>query len=238
MSVIVDFQILGRISDAPDSKYRVLAAAVKKDIIEILSGLTTELGMEVMAFDTSTLGVFNLFENLRPDSCVDQTVIHCHIGHETTVIKAYGSGSLIYERVIEVGGEEFTHSISMLDQLDFESATSVKEKEKFFPSQRKDIPEMLAKRDRIEAIFGNWLRELNVTFRFFQEKFKTNKLPSIMITGGGAKFSGLAEFLSEYLDTNCLIFNPLTDIPLSGKVEKQVFESGPIAAPGIGLLVK
>ncbi len=238
MSVIVDFQILGKINDTPDSKYRVLAAAVKKDIVEILSSLTTELGMEVMAFDTSTLGVYNLFETLRPESCIDKTIIHCHVGHETTVVKAYGSGSLIYERVIEVGGEEFTHTLSTLDQLDFETATKIKEEEKFFPTERKDIPEMLAKRERIESIFGNWLRELNVTFRFFQEKFKTSKLPSIMITGGGAKFGGIAEFLSEYLDTDCFVFNPLAEIPLAGKLDKHVFESGPIAAPGIGLLVK
>ncbi|MGM0598275.1 MAG: pilus assembly protein PilM [Candidatus Rifleibacteriota bacterium] len=239
MEVVVDFQILGPDMDSeePDT-YRIMAAAVKKDIIDVLSSLTTKLELEVMAFDTSSLGVFNLFEEAFPDKCVDQTVINLHIGHETTVVKAYSKGTLIYERVIESAGDEFTQTIAMLDSLNHENAAKRKEKEKFFPSTRSEVVELIGKRERIDKIFGNWLREINVTFRFFQEKYGLSHLPSIFITGGGAQISGLDAFLSEFCTTRCMVFNPLNEIPLAGKLKKDLIDSGPEFAPCIGLLAK
>lgn len=238
MEVLVDFQILEQNEFSADDEYRLMAAAVKKDIIDVLSSLTTELELEIMAFDTSSLGVFNLFEEVFPDKCVDQTVINLHIGHETTVVKAYRKGALIYERVIEVAGEEFSRIIGELDSINNDCAQKAKEKENFFPLDRKQVLEMLDKRARIEKVFGNWFRELNVTFRFFQEKYNQARLPSIFLTGGGAQFQGLPEFLSEYFSTRCLLFNPIEEMPLAQKLGPEKRRVGPAFAPCIGLLAK
>lgn len=238
MDVVVDFQILEKDPDSEVEEYRVMAAAVKKDIIDVLSALTTELELEVMAFDTSSLGVFNLFEEVFPDRCVDQTVINLHIGHETTVVKAYKKGLIMYERVIESAGEEFTKSLGELDSLNRDCAQKAKEKEKFFPENRQEVLEMVEKRARIEKIFGNWFRELNVTFRFFQEKHNLSCLPTIFMTGGGSQFAGLSQFLSEYFSTQCLVFNPLDEMPLTVELDKNESMRGPSYAPCIGLLAK
>ncbi len=237
MNVIVDYQILGP-SSTNAGQFNVLAAAVKKELIEILSSLTTDLHMEVMAFDTSSLGVFNLFEESFPDKTVDRTVINLHIGHETTVFKAYNCGALMYERVIEVGGEEFAKIISELDSVNLETAMKTKESEKFFPVSRSDVGQLLNKRQRIERIFGNWLRELNVTFRFFQDKFNVSRLPTVFLTGGSAMFAGLDNFLSEYLETSCIPFNPLEEMPLAKKLDDAKTRSGPAFAACLGLLAK
>ncbi|HNX74663.1 MAG TPA: pilus assembly protein PilM [Candidatus Rifleibacterium sp.] len=237
MKALVDYQILGP-SGANDGHFQVLAAAVKKELIEILSSLTTDLHMEVMAFDTSSLGVFNLFEESFPDKTVDQTVINLHVGHETTVVKAYSRGALMYERVIEVAGEEFAKIISELDSVNLETAMKTKESEKFFPVGRADVSLLIERRQRIERIFGNWLRELNVTFRFFQDKFNVSKLPSIFLTGGSSMFAGLDVFLSEYLETACLYFNPLEEIPLAKKLDEARVQAGPAYAACLGLLAK
>ena len=238
MKAMVDYQILAPVRNGEPGQFHVLAAAVKKELIEILSSLTTELHMEVMAFDTSSLGVFNLFEESFPDRTVDQTIVNLHIGHETTVVKVYQAGALMYERVIEVAGEEFAKIISELDSVNLETAMKTKETEKFFPVSRSDVAELLNKRQRIERIFGNWLRELNVTFRFFQDKFNYSRLPSIFITGGSGMFAGLDVFLSEYLETPCHIFNPLEEIPMAQKLADNQAVTGPVFAACLGLLAK
>ncbi|GAB4279947.1 MAG: PilM family type IVa pilus assembly protein TapM [Candidatus Rifleibacteriota bacterium] len=237
MEVFVDFQILGK-AEEDGNEYRIMAAAVKKDIIDLVSSITTELELEVMVFDTSSLGVYNLFEDVFPDKCVDKTILNLHIGHETTVVKAYRMGTLIYERVIESAGEEFSRIIGELDSINVECAQKAKEKEKFFPETRADVAELARKRNRIEKIFGNWFRELNVTFRFFQEKYNLTKLPTIFMTGGGAQFSGLDRFLSEYFSTSCMIFNPLEEMPLAKNMPPEELKMGPAFAPCIGLLAK
>lgn len=238
MKTLVDFQLLGSVPDGQPGIYQVLAAAVKKDIVEILSGITTDLHMEVMAFDTSSLGVFNLYEETFPEKTLNQTVINLHAGHETTVIKAYCRGMLMYERVIEVAGEEFAKIISDIDSINLEAAMKNKETEKFFPVTREDIGFLIKKRPRIERIFGNWLRELNVTFRFFQEKFNVAKLPTIFLTGGSCMFEGLPGFLSEYFETSCQIFNPLEEMPLAQKIDERTARTGPAFAACFGLLAK
>ncbi|PKL44128.1 MAG: hypothetical protein CVV42_19515 [Candidatus Riflebacteria bacterium HGW-Riflebacteria-2] len=238
MRVMVDFQILCNVvGEAPDT-YQVLAAAVKSDIIDILSRITTDLEMEVMAFDTSSLGIFNLFEEVYPEKIAEQIVVNLHVGHETTVIKAYSNGTLLYERVIEVAGEEFAKIISEIDAVNLENAMRAKETEKFFPVTREDIQMLVGRRQRIDRIFGNWLRELNVTFRFFQEKFKVSRLPTIFMTGGSTLFSGLDNFLSEYFETNCFLFNPLNEIPLAKKIDAKMLAKGPAFAACVGLLAK
>lgn len=238
MKVMIDFQVLHSIAgDQPDT-YQILAAAVKKDIIDILSRITTDLEMEVMAFDTSSLGISNLFEEVYPEKIKDQIVVNLHVGHETTVIKAYSGGALLYERVIEVAGEEFAKIISEIDEVNLENAMRAKESEKFFPVNRDDIAMLIGKRQRIDRIFGNWLRELNVTFRFFQEKFNIARLPTIYMTGGSTLFAGLDNFLSEYFETNCFLFNPLNEIPLAKKIDATLLAKGPSFAACIGLLAK
>ncbi|MDD2998164.1 MAG: hypothetical protein EOM80_05970 [Erysipelotrichia bacterium] len=238
MKVLVDFQILGPAINGPEGHFQVLAAAVKKELIEILSSITTELHMEVMAFDTSSLGVFNLFEESFPDKTLDQMVINLHAGHETTVIKAYCRGALMYERVIEVAGEEFAKIISELDSINLDNAMKNKHNEKFFPLNRGDVITLLDKRQRIERVFGNWLRELNVTFRFFQDKFNIARLPAIFMTGGSTMFEGLPVFLSEYFETSCTLFNPFEEIPLAKKLDEASLRQGPVFAACLGLLAK
>ncbi|HAE39100.1 MAG TPA: hypothetical protein DCG57_10745 [Candidatus Riflebacteria bacterium] len=237
MRVMVDFQILNSVAGESDS-FHVLAAAVKSDIIDILSRITTDLGMEVMAFDTSSLGIFNLFEEVYPEKILDQIVVNLHVGHETTVVKAYSAGCLLYERVIEVAGEEFAKIISEIDTVNLENAMRAKESEKFFPVSRDDIALLVNKRQRIDRIFGNWLRELNVTFRFFQEKFNVSRLPTIFMTGGSTMFAGLDNFLSEYFETSCFLFNPLNEIPLAKKIDTRLVAKGPTFAACVGLLAK
>lgn len=238
MKTLVDYQILETGSEKSPSDCRVLTAAVKKDIVEIVSGITTDLQMEVMAFDTSSLGVYNLFEETFPEKALDQTVIHLHTGHETTVVKAYARNTLIYERVIEVAGEEFAKIISEIDSINLDSAMKSKETERFFPVTREDIGQLVKKRARIEKIFGNWLRELNVTFRFFQDKFNFARVPAIFLTGGSAMFEGLPGFLSEYFETDCQIFNPLEELPVTQKIDDKQMKCGPRYASCFGLLAR
>lgn len=237
ISVIIDYQILNH-EEPADSKYTVLAAVVNSEIIETLSALTAELRMEVMTFDTSSLGIFNLYQEVFPQNVTNNAVINLHVGNETTVIKVYLDKKIIYERVIEVAGESFTEIISEIDETDFEAALKTKHEEAFFPVSEEELLQMISKRQRIEKIFGNWLRELNVTFRFYQDKFNSTSIPVVFMTGGSSQFKGLAEFITEYFETACSIFNPLDDLPLTHKPKKEHLMQGSTYAACLGLLAK
>lgn len=238
MDVMIDYQMLDAVKTDTGYTCQIIAAAVKKEMIEIMSSITAELKIEVMAFDTSSLGLFNLYEDLYPVKTKGQSVINLHIGHETTVVKAYKDGKLLYERVIEVAGEEFTKLIAETDNCELDEAEKIKHEDKCFPVDRADVQQLLTKRIRVDKVFGNWLRELNVTFRFFQQKFNVAKLPAVFITGGGAMLKGLPVFLSEYLETPCRVFNPFEELRNADKIPPKTKALGPVFAPCLGLLSK
>ncbi len=235
--IMLDYVVLNADMNLDDDvELHVCAAAVKKEIIEILAGITADMKLEVLNFNTSSLGLFNIYEEIYKESPEGSNVINLHIGHETTVVKAYEQGSLAYERVIEVAGEEFSKIISEADECDVETATKTKHNELFFPVTRSDVVELNKKRARIEKIFDNWLRELNVTFSFFKRKFHIASLPPIFITGGGAMFKGIDVFLSEFLETKCSVFNPFIEIKEFKDVNDILKTQGAIYAACLGQL--
>lgn len=237
MDILLDYIVLDAdTNDDGDVQLKVSAAAVKKEIIEILAGITADMKLEVLNFNTSTLGLFNIYEDLHKESPEGKNVINLHIGHETTVVKAYEQGKLAYERVIEVAGEEFSKIISDVDQCDFAAATKTKQNELFFPVDRDDVLALNLKRARVEKIFDNWLRELSVTFSFFKRKFHIASLPPIFITGGGAMFKGIDIFLSEFLETKCSVFNPFNELKEIKEVSDNTKNQGAVFAACLGQL--
>lgn len=238
MDVEVDFQMLSSDKTPDGTACRFLAGMIRRDLLDTLSEVLANLKIQVMAFDTSSLGVYNAFEALHPENAIDRHIMLCHIGHETTVVKCFQNGILRYERVIEVAGEEFTKHCMDINNYSKTQADEHKRNTDFFPTDKAGILAMYQKRNEITRMFGNWLRELNVTFRFYQEKFKIQKLPRVYLTGGSCLFSGITEFLSDYFGTPCERFNPLAELPGIGTPDATVLSLGPRFAPCIGLLME
>ncbi|RCK80539.1 MAG: Type IV pilus biogenesis protein PilM [Candidatus Ozemobacter sibiricus] len=238
LDVVIDHQILGIRQEEEGLACQILAAAVRRDLLVTLSSLLADLHVELMAIDTSTLGVYNLLEEQHPENTLDRSLIMCHIGHETTVTKFFNSGRLIYERVIEVAGEEFTRLVAEVEHLEPAQAEAAKESRKFFPQTKAEVLEQVLHRETLRKVFGNWLRELNVTFRFYQDKFKVMRLPKIYLTGGSSLFPGLPEFLTDFFETPVERFNPVAGIPSPGPIDDRVNALGALFAPSLGLLVR
>lgn len=236
MAVLIDHQILDAEETEFGTNYRILAGALSRNIIDLLSNIFADLAVEVMGYDTSTLGVYNLIEESFTDKPPDSQVILCHIGHETTVVKVFHNSVIAYERVIEVGGEELGRLFGDVASIPADEAHIAKTKTRFFPTDMPQLLDLIENGSMIDKVFGNWLRELNVTFRFYQDKFKILRLPRIYLTGGSSLFPGLHEFLSDYFDTACRLFNPMEIIHFTDCPAADSSLLGPRFAPCIGLL--
>ncbi|MBF0409907.1 MAG: pilus assembly protein PilM [Candidatus Riflebacteria bacterium] len=234
---VVDYQIFSITESNGKKTAKIMAGLIHKDIIEVLSTVFCRLRVEVISFDSSTMGIYNLIEEMHPDMSIDRNLIVCHIGHETTNIKIYVKGLLDYERVIEVGGEYFGKKISELENISYSEALKIKETTKYFPVTGREILSAVMRKGIIEKIFGNWLRELQVTFKFYQDRTRISKLPQIFLSGGSSQFYGLPEFLSEYFETPCTLFNPFRGLPLDKNLSEDILQMGPMFAPSLGILV-
>jgi Tfp pilus assembly PilM family ATPase len=234
----IDFQLLGQNETPEGIRYTFMVGLVQKNVIDMLSHLMIDLRLELQCFDTSTLGVYNLFEDMFPDRTVDRHLILCHIGHETTVVKVFEHGLLRYERVIEVGGEAFRRLLAEHEGIPLPEAAARMTTQRFFPLTREDLIRQISQKPLFDRMFGNWLRELHVTFRFYQDKHKVMYLPAIILSGGSSLLEGLPEFLADFFGTSCQRFNPLITLPLGYDLEKSRLNLGPQFAPCMGLLVR
>lgn len=234
--VTIDQQILSVSPTDEGFACKVLAGAMRSDMLDMLSAVFAEARMEIMGFDTSSLGIFNLLEEIHPESTLDLPVIIVHAGHDTTAVRIFHQGQLAYERIIEVAGEEISKLFAESYQIPLEQAQAQKVKRKFFPETREELVQALEERHHLEKVFGNWLRELNVTFRFYLNKFQVRSLPHVYLTGGTAMFKGLTSFLSDYFSTQVSIFNPLEDMPFQQEPNREVVTLGPLFAPALALL--
>jgi len=245
-AVVLDHQIVSAQADGDNVNCWVMAGILQEEMLEQISRLFAGLRLQLMAIDSSTLGVANLYAQIRGDQAEANPVIFCHLGHETSVVKAYDSGQLHYERVIEGAGDAFTTLLADALGLTAVQAADEKHKRCFFPADRADIVRMIPERAMFMKVFGNWLRELHVTFKFYQDKFKVQKLPPLYLTGGSSLFAGLAPFLADYFDTPCEVFNGLA--PFLGSAGGAAAGAGaapgdprlalgPLLTPCLGLLV-
>ncbi|MBF0547964.1 MAG: pilus assembly protein PilM [Candidatus Riflebacteria bacterium] len=234
---MIDFQILSIESSQQKKTAKIMAGLIQQNIIDILSSIFVKLRMEVIGFDSSTMGIYNLLEELFPEHCFNKELIICQVGHETTNIKIFNYGILSYERVIEVGGENFGKKISEMENLSFSEAQLRKISQKYFPLTDLEILGTVPRRGILEKIFGNWLRELQVTFRFYQDRNSKTQLPPIFLTGGSSLFYGLPEFLGDYFDTSCQLFNPFKEITVPTSGNNELLDKGPMFAPSLGMLV-
>lgn len=81
-------------------------------------------------------------------------------------------------------------------------------------------------------------QEVNKAYNFLKERYATGaKIGKILLTGGGAKFSGLPKFLSQTLSIPCQIGNSLANI---NNYNKELFtsENTLIYTTAIGLALK
>ncbi|HOY65360.1 MAG TPA: pilus assembly protein PilM [Candidatus Ozemobacteraceae bacterium] len=238
MEVEIDHQLLS-VTDTPDGKRcRYLVGMVRRDILDAVSQCLANMRIQLMAFDTSSLGVYNLLEALRPENAIDRHLMLFHIGHETTVVKCFDDGILRYERVIESAGSEFSRHCADLHPDQAGNIDEYKKNGLLFPTDTPGLLAAIPRRHELTRIFGNWLRELNVTIRFYQEKFKIQKLPRVYLTGGSSLFQGLPEFLSAYAGTPCERFNPLVMLPGFDGGSLPLVGEGPRFAPCLGLLME
>ncbi|MBF0502958.1 MAG: pilus assembly protein PilM [Candidatus Riflebacteria bacterium] len=234
--MLVDYQTLSANETTDGLSCRILVGMVRKSMIDLLSGIFANLQIEVMVFDTSTLGEYNLLEDSHPEKTLDRSLIICHIGHETTVIKIFEKSMLVYERVIEVGGEAFGKLFAEAENISFDEAQAQKMKRRFFPISRQELLAAIPQRHLFERVFGNWLRELHVTFRFYQDRGKIMGLPPIYLSGGSALFEGLPEFMTDFFGTQCRRLNPLQELPIQNEIRAEIMAKGPLLAPALGLL--
>lgn len=189
----------------------------KINIIQRISGLTLK-GVTLEDFALS-----NSFEAFGPAYKNNETVLIANIGFNKTNIIVLKNKELVFMRDIDFGGNDITKDIMSSYSVPDKLGEELKKRTEMWEEIGLNIRNSLKKSSAVM---------LETIFRTIEHCITRQYITSvdrIIITGGGAKLSGMDSFMEETLGIPTVIWNPLEDMKLKGYINKDYGCFVPIA---------
>lgn len=208
--VAIDFDVQGPSESGPDHVQVLLAAcrsenvASRQTVLE-LADLTAKV-VDVEAYTMER--AFGLVTDQLADQ-QDQVVAIVDIGSTMTTLSVLVDGSTVYTREQLFGGKALTEEIQRRYGLSEEEAGLAK-KQGGLPDDYE--PEVL------EPFKDNVVQQVTRSLQFFFSSSQYNDVDHILLAGGVASMSGLAELIEEKLGTTASVANPFANMSVASRV--------------------
>jgi type IV pilus assembly protein PilM len=207
--VSMDYQITGQTPDA----LHVLMAACKRDKIANLRQAIQLASMQPAVIDVDAFALQNCYEvNYNPQP--GQVVALLNIGASTMNINVLNGTLSVFTRDVSVGGNQYTGLLQKELGLTFEQAEAVK----------RGMPAPEGTEDRatepiLETVSDILALEIQKTFDFYRATAEDGDaaVQKILLSGGGSKLTGLADFLARRFEIAVEYFDPFKQIKVDSR---------------------
>src|SRR5882672_12534441 len=207
--VNLDYELTGKSSES----LHVLMAACKSDKIANVKQAIQLAGKQPMIIDVDTFALQNCYEvNYQPN--VGEIVALLNIGASTMNINILNGTRSVFARDASVGGSQYTSLLQKELGLSFEQAESVK--------RGMALPEGVEGRDIqpiIESVSDILALEIQKTMDFYRATAEDGEssIQKILLSGGGAKLTGLSEYLAKRFEIPVEFFDPFRQIDVDAR---------------------
>ncbi|MES2970710.1 MAG: type IV pilus assembly protein PilM [Patescibacteria group bacterium] len=200
----VDYNIINTM----EKEQEILAVAVPKKIIDSYIQLTSLLGLEVVAVETSIGAASRLFVQAEQS---DVPTVLIDLGSLSSDITIYDK-ALIVTGTVPGGGDSFTSAIATSLGVTREEAHIIKTKYGLGMSKKqKEITQGLA------PILDQMLKEIRRMIRYYEERSGTQrKIGQVVTMGGGANMPGLSEHMTNLLRLPVRMCDPWQHVDFDG----------------------
>lgn len=208
--VAIDFDIQGPSAKNPE-QVEVLLAACRRENVDIRSTLLelADLVPKVVDVEAYTMErAFSLIQEQLEDQ-EEQVVAVVDIGATMTTLSVLVDGKTVYTREQLFGGRQLTEEIQRRYGLSAEEAGLAK-KQGGLPDDYE--PEVL------EPFKEAVVQQVTRSLQFFFSSSQYNDVDHIVLAGGVASMSGLANLIEEKLGTPATVANPFANMSISSRV--------------------
>jgi type IV pilus assembly protein PilM len=228
--VYLDFQDLKTAAKDTD-RTDVMLVAAKKEIVDDYLEMLRSLSLVPVIVDVDGFALENTYEyNYQKN----EDVALVDIGASKMSINIISRGISVVARDIIVGSRQLTEQIQNVFDIEFEEAEALK----LGSAQDED------KRDEIEEIFSTtctqWILEIKKAIDLYHSNHLDFPLKKLIVSGGGAKVSGLIDFLAQETGLEVEIFNPFLNMSSnSKKIDPEYLKNiGPEMAIATGIALR
>jgi type IV pilus assembly protein PilM len=228
--VYLDFQDLKTNKDGYE-RTDVMLVAAKKDIVDDYLKMLESIGLQATIVDVDGFALENTYEYNFPKT---ENVALIDIGASKMNINIISKGISVVARDIVVGSRQLTDRIMGQFDLDYEEAEALKLGSAPAGDKKKELQEIF------RSVCTQWILEIKKAIDLYHSNFSDAPLAKLVLSGGGSKVAGLADFLTQETGIEVELFNPFANMKFSKrKIDPDYLKNiGPEMAIASGIAIR
>lgn len=230
--VNLDFEVVGPSAKSPEL-VDVLLAASRSENVDVRVAAIESAGLIAEIVDVEAYAMENAFQLLTdqlPDKGVGKTIAVVDIGATMTTFNVLHDLKSIYTREQVFGGKQLTEEIMRRYGLSYEEAGMAK-KHGGLPDNYG--PEVL------DPFREAMVQQLSRSLQFFFSSSQYNRIDHIVLAGGSASITGIADLMEAKIGTRVTVANPFTNMAFSSRIKQQSLNSdAPALMIACGLAIR
>jgi len=205
--VYLDFQDLKTNASGGDRTDVILVAA-KREIVDDYLEMLEGLNLKPVIVDVDGFALENTYEFNHQKT---ENVALIDIGASKMNINILSNGVSVVARDIIVGSRQLTEQIQNTFDIEFEEAESLKLGNTAVTDKQQEINEIFT------STCTQWVFEIKKAIDIYQSNHPEQPLAKLVLSGGGSKVVGLADFLVQETGLPVELFNPFLNMKSNKK---------------------
>jgi type IV pilus assembly protein PilM len=208
--VALDFEVQ-RVSPRNEEQVEVLLAACRREFVEMRQAAVELGGLKAKVVDIEAHCMQRAFELVAAqlDREENQVVAIVDIGATMTTLSVLTEAGTPFTREQLFGGKQLTEEIQRRYALSVEEAGLAKKMGGLPDDYESEVLQPFK-----EAV----VQQVQRTLQFFYSSSQYNSIDHIVLAGGSASITGLAELVAEKLGVPTTIANPFLHMSLSSRI--------------------
>ena len=228
--VYLDFQDL-KTGTGENERTDVMLVAAKKDIVDDYLNMLESVGLQATIVDVDGFALENTYEYNTPKT---DNVALVDIGASKMNINIISGGMSMVARDIVVGSRQLTEHIMNHFDIEYEEAEALKLGHIPAEGRQSELEEIFS------TVCTQWVLEVKKAIDLYHSNYPDSPLVKMVLSGGGAKVAGLADYLAQETGLQVELFNPFSNMKVnSKKIDPEYLEIiGPEMAIASGIAIR
>jgi len=209
--VNLDFEVLGPVPGNSEM-VQVLLAASRTENVEARASALELGGLVAKVIDVEAFAIENAFAlmagsiNVPPNGLLAMV----DVGATMTTLNVLRGGRSTYTREQVFGGKQLTDEVMRRYSLSYEEAG--------LATRQGGLPESY-EIEVLDPFKEAMVQQVSRLLQFFYAGSEFNRVDHVMLAGGCASISGIAEMVEEQLGVTTVVANPLAQMTLGPRVQ-------------------
>ncbi|MGH8032091.1 MAG: pilus assembly protein PilM [Luteimonas sp.] len=229
--VNLDFEVLGAMPGNAEM-VQVLLAASRSENVETRASALELGGLSARVMDVEAFAIENAYALLADTLTIprDGIVAMVDVGATMTTLNILRHGRSLYSREQVFGGKQLTDEVMRRYGLSYEEAGLAK--------RQGGLPESY-EIEVLEPFKEALVQQISRLLQFFYAGSEFNRVDRVLLAGGCASISGIAELVEEQLGVQTVVANPLAQMTLGPRVQAHVLaQDAPALMIACGLALR